>query len=222
VRVLILCAHADDPRWGDYLGVPRHLAPLCGEPILHRTVRMVHEYAPGAQVRVVVDDPRDDRYAVKGTRRVTARTNPGHGDAGKFLATAHLWGDDRTVILLGDVWWHHDTLRALLEHQDGWHAMLRIPTHGHGGELFGFTFPTSMRDQVVTAAETFRGLDVRGEWGVYRVLNGKAPTDHAHHGHATDTVRDLGDEWTDDMDSPHDWERWCYRWATTSEQERPA
>ena len=40
MRIVILCA-GDATRWGGYLGLPKHLVPIHGEPLLHRTVRLL-------------------------------------------------------------------------------------------------------------------------------------------------------------------------------------
>ena len=74
MRILILAA-GDGTRWNNYRGVPKHLAPLCGEPILHRTVRMITERRPDADVRVIVRDMSDRRYLVAGSKRAKAKLN---------------------------------------------------------------------------------------------------------------------------------------------------
>ena len=41
-------ADGDGTRWGNYLGVPKHLAPVDGVPILYRTVRLLPGPRTGA------------------------------------------------------------------------------------------------------------------------------------------------------------------------------
>lgn len=55
-RVLILCA-GDGERWGEYLGVPKQLAPIRGVPLLLRTAGQVVSHF-GVLPVVVTRDPR--------------------------------------------------------------------------------------------------------------------------------------------------------------------
>jgi len=41
-RVVIMAA-GSGKRWANYLGVPKHLAPVGGEPLIHRTIRQLKE-----------------------------------------------------------------------------------------------------------------------------------------------------------------------------------
>lgn len=215
MKVIIPCAGGSN-RWGDFRGVPKHLVKLCGEPVLNRAVRLVNEFAPDADVKVIVRDMTDRRYKVDGSTRSRAKLTPDAGDVDKVLSSAHLWDpNDRTVIVWGDVWWTRDALRSVLtDPVDGWRAWLR--TVGDGGEIFGFAFDPEAHDliragceQVETAHRAGHMHGIPGGWALYRVLCGRDVTDHGDHGHATQVT-----DWTDDMDTPTDWHEWCYRWAT--------
>ena len=59
-------------RWGNYLGVPKHLARVGEETLLERTVRLVGAAAPDAEV---VISAHDERYRVKGARFYTPLRN---------------------------------------------------------------------------------------------------------------------------------------------------
>lgn len=230
MRVIIRCAGGAD-RWSNYQGVPKHLVKLCGERLLERAVRLTNTFAPGADVKVVVRDMSDRRYLVPGATRTRDKPNPDNGDVDKIASCRHLWDrKDRTVILFGDVWWSEKALRSVLTDPiDGWAAWGRITADG-GGELFAFAFnPDHHRavadacEQVAEAHRSGRlegrghgGAPVPGGWALYRVLCGRQVDEGGDHGHLVHVT-----DWTDDMDTPDDWDRWCYRWATTDPAERP-
>lgn len=213
MRVIIRCA-GDGERWGNYRDVPKHLAPICGEPILNRTVRLCNEIVPDADVKVVVADLKDRRYKVDGSSRTTDKPNPDNGDLDKIASSRHLWDSDRTVVLWGDTWWSRDALTDVLtaEHDD-WHAWLRFGPNGHGGELFAFSWPGDRNERVEESLDHAIANQLpgqRGGWMLYRALANKQLDDHADHGNST-----IVDDWTEDFDAPDDWDQWCYRWATT-------
>ena len=234
MRVLIRCAGSGD-RWNDYLGVPKHLAPICGEPLLERTVRLTLATAPDADIAIIVppDITADtlDRYQIDGARVLLDDPSPDAGDVDKVWSSLDLWDPyDPTVVLFGDVWWHADTLADILTQPvDDWHTWLRIA--GDGGELFAFKFAPSARPAVDAACASVADLHragqldhggaangpIPGGWALYRHLSGRPVTDHADHGHATHVT----DGWTDDFDLPADWDQWCLRWARTDPADRP-
>lgn len=230
MRVIIRCAGSGE-RWGDHLGVPKHLAPLCGEPVLHRAVRLVTELAPDADVRVVVPSLTDRRYLVPGSRRVTDRPTPANGDLDKVASSRHLWDrDGRTVLLWGDTWWGIETLADVLTRPlDAPHTWLRA-TAGGGGEVFAFAFEAEHLPRVDAALDRaldahhagelanggHLGLPVRGGWALYRALRGAAWDAGGDHGGST-----IVTDWTEDMDTPRDWDRWCLRWAESAPADRP-
>lgn len=229
-RALIIAA-GDGTRWGNHLGVPKHLARLCGEPILHRTVRLASRYTD--DIVIVVSDLDDTRYDVPPARRELAKLNPANHDADKFLSSRHLWADDRrTIILYGDVFFTDDAMRRIFDsrpHDDGWHAYVRFDASHITGAPGGENFAHVIDPPAHHAYETNLHRIVRlrqdgtiwrnGGWEQYRAMAG-LPDDqllhHADHGHAT-----VIDDWTEDLDYPADWDGWCWRWAHTDPAHRP-
>lgn len=219
LRVLIPCA-GEGERWGNHLGVPKHLAPLAGEPILHRTVRLVNELAPGAEVLVVVDGHRHQGYRVTGSVRRRARLGTMEGDVDKIASSLHLWDDRRRMVLLfGDVWWTRDGLASALAHRGRWRAFGYFEPDNTGGELFGFSFPPGSLATVRRALDAVGAAhlaDQRGGWMLYRQLCGVDLTAQGNHGHWI-----VVDDWTEDMDFPSDWDAWSRRWEEASPEARP-
>lgn len=229
-RALIICA-GEQERWKNHLGMPKHLAPLCGEPILHRTVRLARQYT--SDVRVIVKNMGDDRYKVAGARRAAAKLDPSNYDADKFLSSRHLWsGTGRTVILYGDVWFSDAAMAQIFDPgplQDGWQVFCRFGgssiTGAPGGENFAHVIDPPAHEAYEAAL--YRICDLRrrrviwrnGGWEAYRAMCG-LPDDmllkHADYGHAT-----VIDDWTEDMDEPGDYDGWCWRWAHADPATRP-
>lgn len=96
MRVIIACAGGQG-KWGNHLGVPSHLVPVHGQPLLHRTVGQ----ALALTGDVHVTAPDDDRYQVPGaTLHVRTTQHPS-----EYQSTRDLWSDDgRTVLLYGDTY----------------------------------------------------------------------------------------------------------------------
>lgn len=221
MKVIVRCAGGSN-RWGNFHGVPKHLVTLCGEPILHRAVRLTNDVAPDAEVKVVVRDLKDRRFLVPGSSRTVDKPTPENGDVDKIASRSDLWDTtDRTVIMWGDVWWSRPTLTSVLtDPVDDWRAWLRIV--GDGGELFAFTFQPEAHNQIRDACEAVaeahragRMRGIPGGWALYRTLTGHDVTEHGDHGHATHVT-----DWTDDMDTPADWRKWCYRHGTSKRSVR--
>lgn len=231
MRILIL-AGGEQKRWANYRGVPKHLVKLAGERLLDRTVRLVKERQPRADIRVVVRDMDDERYKVPGTKRAPARLNPDIKDGDKFASSRHLWSkSSRTVILYGDVWFSSAAMDAILSddpHPDGWMFFGRFGASetAPGGECFAFVLDPEALEHA--SGQLDRIIEKRldgsiwrnGGWEWYRALCSLPDSrllDHRDHGHST-----LIDDWTEDMDTAQDWDRWCWRWAHSSEERRQA
>lgn len=211
MRVLVIAA-GDGTRWGNYLGVPKHLAELGGERILDRTARQVAERG---HVAWVVGPPGDLRYLVPRSQLAAPVLNASNGDADKFLSSAYAWSrTDRTVILYGDVWFTDEAMDTILGYPgEDWRLFARLgPSAITGtpyGECFAFSFGPGHRSMFTghlwrLGAMWRAGKIPRcGGWELYRSLSGQ----RIHETVAT--VPDYGnvtniDDLTDDVDYPAD------------------
>lgn len=229
-RALILCA-GNATRWGDRHGdTPKQLVTLRGEPILHRTVRLID--AERFDVRVVVADSSEDVWKVPGAKRARANLDPTRAQADKLLSSEHLWSSTgRTVVLFGDVYFTDEAMHTITEDVSPWCAFGRFGASDLTGcdhrELFGFAFDPEEHDRIRSAAE--RCVDLHragtltewsGGWEIYTAAAGGSDAEIS-----AGRFVNLGniehiDDWTDDFDAPVDWDRWCYQWATASPADR--
>lgn len=200
---LVICA-GEGKRWDNHLGAPKHFAPVDGEPILARTVRLFD----WADVKIVA--PGDSRYCFDGTELVVPQLRPNLGGYDKFWSSEHLWSaTGRTIILYGDVYFTDeaaDTIRS--DSRREW--LLFARPHGSAltgrpfGECFAQSFYPEHHDEArraLTAASEQFGDG--GGWEQYLVLCGADR-------HCFPLPQDrmvVIDDWTDDFDWPIDYQR---------------
>lgn len=224
MRALLL-GQGNGWRWNDkktkkpYLGIPKQLAPVDGEPVIQRTARQFKE--AGCEVWVIgPDDPRFD----VGDRLVTlSDPHPTGQSQDKILATQETWAtDDSTVILWADAWYSRWAVHLITSHEgEGIHYFRRPgPSRwtGHrSDESFGIYFTPQDHAEMVRAANVV----VRA---VKKGLIGKH--DHMWQHYAatlrmpltakiTEFVNTPGqthiDDFTDDFDHPREYEAWLTR-----------
>ena len=212
MRTVVIAA-GDGSRWGDYLGVPKHLVPIDGIPLLEHTVSQFSRYG-----QVLIAGPDDPRYQVAGGELVPVRVRPEWGDADKFLSSAHLWNPTgRTVVAYGDVWFTRSAVAAIVEPRPGWWNYSRLGPSTHTGCEWGENFAVGFwpDDHDATLAALVALADGHesgrlwrtGGWELYRVMCGLDPAaDHADYGRRVEI-----DDMTDDFDFPEDFDRWLAR-----------
>jgi hypothetical protein len=233
-RYIILAA-GEGSRWGNAQDRPKHFAFLCGEHLIERVVRQVRDRDPGADVRVAVRDLSDARYKIPGTKRVVAKLNASLGNADKLVSTRHAWNrSGRTVILLGDVFYTEETMDRIVGYDGADWVLFGRPTGSKftgkkWNENFALSYLPGDHDLIADAAHRIVDLNAAGKVGRlshsswFRAAVG-LPDDEVgawdiepqRFGHFT-----VVDDWTDDIDSPGDWERWCHAYAMASPSDRP-
>ena len=68
----VIMADGQGTRWNNYMGVPKHLALIDGEPVLGRTVRLLREIAGDPEIIIT---SHDERYEFPGARRHEPENN---------------------------------------------------------------------------------------------------------------------------------------------------
>jgi hypothetical protein len=208
----IVMAGGEGTRWGNHLGVPKHLVPVDGEPLLRRTVGQLL----GRGAEVVVLGPADARYEVPGARLAQPRYVG--GDTDKFASTLEWWAlEGQTAVVYGDAYLSEacaDELAAPGPLRFVGRAGPSATTGCPWGELFGVTAGVESHARLAVAITEVRRLLGRGRiprgggWEVYRQTQGADLSVHA----IGDAFVEV-DDWSDDFDYPEDYERWTERRA---------
>jgi len=215
MRVIILAAGAGT-RWQGHLGLPKHLAPICGEAIIHRTQRQLAE-RDVTDVRVVAHDPH---FATTATLEAPRTWPDAPLGTNKVLDNSHLWNrHGRTVVLLGDVCFTDTAIDTILTYSGRhWIIFCRFRSSSYDpsrwGEVFGQSFLPEHHQASLDAAERVRRMCISGRlkrgglWEHYRAMR-NAPDRELRKLYP---ARDFGarvviDDATDDADTPEDHQR---------------
>lgn len=207
MRVIIACA-GEGKRWGEYLGVPKHLATTAvGEVLLHRTI----EQALGLTSDVHVVTPDDNRYDLPGQVRRHI-VGPHHNE---YEHTRWLWsGDDRTVLLLGDVYFTDHAIDTIAAGSPsayrvfGRYRASKV-TGTPYGEIFAASWGPARLTQMDAHLREVERLRVTGEctrppgWVLLRLWQGTPVRKHL----VRPPIWTEIDDWTDDLDTPADFQR---------------
>lgn len=221
MRVVII-ADGSGSRWGNHLGIPKHLIEVDGEAIIHRSQRLFA--AAGAEVLVVASD---ERYATSYGRLVDARHDYGRWlDGDKFASSAHHWHErDRTIVVYGDVYFTEQAVQTITAPAADWTLYGRFGpssiTGSKHAEIFALTFHPNHHSEMLAAlthvSELARGgtIDRCGGWELYRAMNGLRGRQCRHRSPQPPLARHVAiDDWTEDFDSPSDYYAFTARRTT--------
>lgn len=218
MRIVILAA-GEASRWGHFLGYPKHLVPVHGEPILHRTVRLLRELAPGAEIYIAARRAALPDYAVTGAVAFEADLDPRRFDADKFLSSRRYWAEEGdTLLLYGDCFYTSDALATIVGTPvDDWLLFARFNPSAITGcawpEPFGFRIARHFQDAFSAVGDQLVQRFVAGDlqriggWEFYAHLTGgdlSCPGVRAGNSVAID-------DWTEDFDYPDDFTEWARR-----------
>jgi len=219
-------------RWSDHLGVKEHMIPVKGEPILHRTQRILKE--KGATDIVVKCDPRDiKQYVLDGVQNIDIPhpKDSVYPDNELVYAKPLYINDGINVLLFGDFYYSEEILSNIVNNKsDSWHHYGRLRsskiTGKLGAETFAWYFHGKDIDFMVNTAEKAsiktKELVTLCELGQTGML--WRMEDSTRVGYRMMVGLDIEDpcavenfhwiEWddeTEDFDYPEDWERWSTR-----------
>lgn len=180
--VVIILAAGEYRRWG--FDIPKHLAEVGGELIIHRMIRQTQEL--GFDPIVITQEPsiyeivpeyyRPEKYGW------TVET---------LFSTIHLW-KEHTIVLLGDVVFSQDCLLKLFNGEE--------LVYGNNNEIFGLHIMLKDEMKIITALQKaiLNARDGgRGKlWEFYRAYIGVDLRQHLFNG----DFRHI-DDWTDDIDT---------------------
>lgn len=135
----VIAAAGGPGRWWT-ADLPRHLIPVPpdGTPLLARTIAQVRRYT--ADVHVTVP-PADWRFRLSGA----TLHERGEDFPSEFASTRTVWsGTDRTVLLLGDVYWTEKALSRVMGCRDrDFRVFGRRGPSRHTGTPYGEIFAVS-------------------------------------------------------------------------------
>jgi len=214
---IILCG-GGNTRWGSYLDTPRkHLIKIEGEILLSRTLKQVALRKPKKTIIVVNEQTRNfyEPFVSKTCELFTIENlEQTPTEAWKYLSSEPLWSQcERTINLLGDVWYSDDAIATIFENPDqDWLAFGRsgpsIFTGCWYGEIYAHRFhnPQEHKDKLVVLDDLYRTGKCKRKasgWAHYHLMHGLEPQ-----------VQKVGprfveiNDFTEDFDFPHDYDRW--------------
>jgi hypothetical protein len=198
MKVVIMAA-GNGLRWNNFLGVPKQMIPINGEPLLHRTIRLLKERKIPYK-DIVVTVPEKGFYGKLPCKEVVGDPT---WSVDKFL---NAYGD---LYVYGDVYYTEEAMNTIVYTLEpsfyGRYTGSRI-TGKKWGEVFGVRPDDRMRE----IFKQIKEMDIpkRRGWEVYRLWAG--------YGINEDKVGDYWreiDDFTDDIDSPEEYHRWKTNYA---------
>lgn len=205
---MIIAAAGGQAKWGEYLGVPNHLIPIGGEPLLQRTIRQAQAYTK--DVHVTTTD--DDRYRVVGAARHIRDTSA----PSEYASTRDLWSETgRTVLLYGDVYFTDAAMAAICgDTRHSYRAYGRrgasVVTGCPYGELFAASWWPEHHERMDKLLAMVHEVRASGAvtrppgWMLLRAWQGTPLNRHiVKRGRCFSPIDDL----TDDFDYPSDYHR---------------
>lgn len=239
----IIIAAGEATRWNNYLNRPKHLAPILGEPIIHRTQRLIAPYLKaGDEAYVVVKEPKTTKAYLNPNspfKLRKARLTPANGDADKIVSSKHLWDTTgRTVIIWGDTYLTDITIKTIATTTpEKWVSISRWGANPYtgavGGENFahiitpdGYSTYTQALNRVIKLYKE-NIIPRNGGWEIYKALNNlpdeeifkrldkKGSTHNPKLSNAIEII-----DGSEDFDGPKDWDNWCYNWSVADQNTR--
>lgn len=205
-----MIAAGEATRWNNYLGTPKHLIKIGGEPILHRTVRLF----AGNDIYIVA---KDESYAVEGAKVYIPKFNLDNYDVDKFLNSEELWSDtERTLVVYGDVYFTEKAVDKITKHTErDWRLFGRAfdssVIEDDWGECFAQSFyPEHIplhRNALDRVLKLYKEdvLDRCGGWEHYRAILGLPDSQMHRHLVGQECFTNI-DDLTTDFDTPQNYD----------------
>lgn len=220
-------------RWNNYLGVKKHMIPIKGEPLIHRTQRILLEN--GATNVVVKCNKEDiDKYVIDGAVGIEnpeiKHFYPDH----EFINSMPLLNQDGvTVLLWGDTYYSENIIKNICNNtSENWHYYARRRHSEITGKVCGEPYAWYFHDHHITdmlksaeksalitsqliAEEGGNNPVANYGWKMedtskmtYRIMSNLDPEDP----HEVESFHWI--EWndeTEDFDYPEHWDNWSKR-----------
>jgi hypothetical protein len=207
IRVVLPCS-GQTIRWGNYLGLPKHLAPFDGIPLIKRTVTQLRHIG----FTDILITAFNENFQTDGANLVVPEYSllPGTG----IGHSEPFWSKTgRTLILFGDVYYSDMAMNIITQSDPSnikWFGRIGPGKSGCSyGELFGLSLPLEKQSELrecilFIGQEKEKGnIDRATSWECYRFLHGIDLNLNI----IGPDFYDIDDE-TEDFDYPHEYEMW--------------
>jgi choline kinase len=228
-RFIILAGNKNfDTRWNNHLGTSKHMIPIKGEPLIHRTQRLLLDRN---QKDIIITCNKDNigKYNLSNVTAIESKNNKSHIYPDYEFATTEglLNPDGITIMLWGDLYLSENIINKIVNNNsEDWHFYGRRKsseiTGSIYGEDFGWYFNNNHILNIMSTSETMLPILkklVKDQslypWAMedcskmlYRMM---AKIDYEDP-HLIDKHHwiEIDDE-TEDFDYPEDWTKWSER-----------
>ena len=201
---IIIAAAGEGRRWNNFRNIPKHLAMIEGQRLIDRIYKQFSDFSDD-----IVIISKDVRYQI-GNAKLEAPLEGEWFDFGKMYSSNHLWSDDRTIIVFGDVYFTDEAVQIIMLNKDQYKFFMRKGASKYTGkghkEIFAFAFDGSMNEKIRSHINQLIAMK-QGGAGAWRLYL------HMHNiKHQREYFKDDGhieiNDWTDDFDYPEDIIRW--------------
>ncbi len=201
----IILAAGSGGRWGNYLGVPKQMVVIDGEPLLCRTIRQLEENGIKKE-DIAISVPRIGFFGNLGVDEIVGKSDR---EIDKFFNVEKECGDG-TILLWGDNYFTDEAIKIILSDNHNFRFFGRVGASSFTGKQYGEIFGVKVNKMIF---DKCRELEIVGRelpriatWELYRLICNYPLTEHIVGDHFTNI-----DDWTDDFDYPEDLENWLKR-----------
>lgn len=201
MRFIIMCAGSAE-RWKNHMGTTKQMVPINGEPMLHRTIRLLKERDEN---NIIVTVPSINFY---GKLPVPQFVGSNEFDIDKVINVKNLIAGGKTILLYGDVIFTEYAIDEIIQSCDGNPPPLFLGRYGMNkytkkhGELFAIYVNEKTIQKAIELKELHKEeLTRMGGWELYRYINNHPLDKHIISEHFID-IHDA----TDDFDYPEDYD----------------
>jgi choline kinase len=203
---IIIAAGGKAERWKNYRNTTKHLVVVEGEVLLERTIRQFKKYTDD----IIIISNED--YIFEGTQLEKPLEGDWY-DFGKIYSSHHLWSNDKTFIIYGDVYFTDEAVEKIMTSEGDYKFFLRSSasklTYKKYGEVFGLAFSGNMNDKIKENIETLISQKKRGAgtWELYYYMHNITGVSKVKQTFKMGGYIEI-DDWTDDFDTPEDILNW--------------
>jgi len=202
MKKAIILAAGSGTRWGNYLGVPKQMIVIEGEPLLVRTIRQIKERGIKDE-EIAVSVPQKGYFGEIGVDEIVGKSEM---EIYKFLNVEDHFSDG-TLLFWGDNYFTDEAMDIIFADKNPFRFFGRAGGSQLTGKPYGEIFAVKANKMIFDKARELEAMS--GElqrcatWELYRLICRFPLTQHI----VGDYYTDIND-WTDDFDYPADYDKW--------------